>query len=61
MKLFRILPGRRARRDAELDDELRAHLAMAVADRVSRGESPEEAEANARRELGSDRDPEPEY
>jgi len=53
MKLFGILPGRRARRDAELDDELRAHLAMAAADRVSRGESPEEAEANARRELGN--------
>src|SRR5690348_8794469 len=44
------------RRDAEdraLDDEIRAHLAMAVADRIGRGESPEDALAAARREFGN--------
>ncbi len=45
--------GRRARRDAELDEEIRAHLRMAESDRVAAGESPEEAAANARREFGN--------
>jgi macrolide transport system ATP-binding/permease protein len=45
--------GRRARRDAELEEELRAHLAMAEADRVAAGETPEEAAARARREFGN--------
>src|SRR5947207_2477732 len=40
-------------RDTALDDEVRAHLAMAVADRIARGESPEEAVAAARREFGN--------
>lgn len=44
---------KRDTRDAALDDELRAHLAMAVADRIARGESPEEAIAGARREFGN--------
>lgn len=42
----------RARRDRELDEEIRAHLAMAVEDRVTRGEPREEAERAARREFG---------
>jgi hypothetical protein len=42
------------RRNEELDDEIRAHLAMAVADRMDRGESRAEAERNARRELGNE-------
>jgi predicted permease len=39
--------------DEELSEELRAHLRMAARDRVERGESPEEAELGARRELGN--------
>ena len=53
MRLSWLPLGRRARREAELDEELRAHLRMAEADRVAAGESPEEAAANARRELGN--------
>ena len=44
---------RRDERGAALDDELRAHFAMAVADRIARGESPGEAAAAARREFGN--------
>ena len=40
-------------RDADLDAEIRAHLAMAAADRVARGESPEQAASAARREFGN--------
>jgi len=48
------LPGRRrARRERELDEELQAHLRIAIAERVAGGESPENAAANARRELGN--------
>ncbi len=43
----------REQRDAELDEEIRAHFAMAVADRIARGESPEDAAAAARREFGN--------
>jgi predicted permease len=43
----------RKRRDAELDEELDAHLRMAEADRMARGESAADAAANARREFGS--------
>ncbi len=41
------------RRNEELDEEIRAHLAMAVADRMARGESRQDAERNARREFGN--------
>ena len=34
-------------------DYSRTHLEMAIADRVARGESPESAAANARREFGN--------
>ena len=40
-------------RDADLDDEIRTHLAMAAADRIARGESPDDAIAAARREFGN--------
>ncbi len=43
----------RDERDAELDEEIRAHFAMAVADRIARGESAEDAAAAARREFGN--------
>jgi putative ABC transport system permease protein len=40
-------------RDRDLDDEIDAHLRMAVADRMARGESREQAERAARREFGN--------
>ena len=40
-------------RDDELRDELKAHLDMAIQDRVERGEDPRTAAAAARRELGN--------
>jgi len=42
-----------SRRDDEIDDELRAHLNMAIRDRIERGEDPAEAAAAARREFGN--------
>ena len=40
-------------RDADLRDEIKAHLEMATADRVSQGEEPRAAAAGARREFGN--------
>ncbi len=40
-------------RDEELDEELQGHLRMAIADRVDRGEAPDEATSAARREFGN--------
>jgi putative ABC transport system permease protein len=48
------LPLWRRRQDRELDEELRSHLQMAIADRVERGEPPEAAAAAARREFGNE-------
>jgi putative ABC transport system permease protein len=45
--------GRRDADDRALDAEIRAHLAMAVADRIARGESPDAALFAARREFGN--------
>lgn len=42
----------RARRMRELDEEMRAHFEMAIRERIARGESPAEAERNARRDFG---------
>ena len=47
------LPWASRRRERELDEELRSHLAMAVRDRLARGERPADAEDAARRELGN--------
>ena len=44
---------RRRDRDADLDDEVRAHLLMAIDERLARGEPPHEAERAARREFGN--------
>jgi putative ABC transport system permease protein len=44
---------RRRDQDAELEEELRGHLRMAIKNRIERGESPERAEAAARREFGN--------
>src|SRR5262249_49796393 len=43
----------RWRRDRELEKELQAHLAMAIRDRIERGEDPKSAELAARREFGN--------
>lgn len=43
----------RARREEELDEEIRSHLRMAIRDRVERGETPEQAKAAALREFGN--------
>ena len=47
------LPVWRRRQDEELDEELATHLRMAIADRVARGEHPEEAARAARLEFGN--------
>ena len=48
-------PWHRKREDADaaLDEELRAHFAMAIADRIARGESPDDALNAVRREFGN--------
>lgn len=43
----------RRRQDAQLDEELRSHLELAIQDRIDRGEPPEQATAAARREFGN--------
>src|SRR5438477_10323109 len=53
MSLLDWLPWVRERRTRELADELRAHLEMAEADFVARGESAGDAAAHARREFGN--------
>ena len=45
--------GSRDAGDRELDEEIRGHIAMAVADRIARGESPDTALAAVRREFGN--------
>jgi predicted permease len=42
------------RRGKELEEELESHIQMAIRDRIERGESPEHAAANARREFGNE-------
>jgi predicted permease len=42
-----------SRRDEELQEEIAAHLRMAIADRMARGASRDEAERAARREFGN--------
>jgi hypothetical protein len=42
------------RRDEELNEELHAYLTMAARDRMDRGESPQQAQQSARRELGNE-------
>lgn len=43
----------RGSRHRELDEEIQSHLAMAIRDRIERGEDPREAEFAARREFGN--------
>jgi putative ABC transport system permease protein len=49
MMIFRL----RQRKDEELDAEIRSHLDEAIRDRIERGETPDEARANALREFGN--------
>jgi hypothetical protein len=42
-----------AKRKAELDDEIQAHLQMDIQNRSDRGESPEQARGEAIREFGN--------
>src|SRR5262245_27125110 len=44
----------RRRREHELDEEIRAHLSLAIQERMAAGASAAEAEAAARRELGNE-------
>jgi predicted permease len=44
---------RRARREDDLDAEIRSHLELAIRERIERGESPDEARASAMREFGN--------
>jgi predicted permease len=43
----------RRRKEAALDAEIRSHLEEAIRDRIERGETPDEARANALREFGN--------
>src|SRR5437764_7427682 len=47
------VPLWRRRQDEELDEEIAAHLRMAVADRIARGEAPDAAARAARLEFGN--------
>jgi len=47
------LPFSRRRKEVDLNDELAAHLRLAIEDRVNAGEDPRHAERAARREFGS--------
>jgi hypothetical protein len=46
-------PRSRHKRDADLDVEIQGHIAMAIAERVERGETPDDAERAVRREFGN--------
>src|SRR6266853_4917826 len=46
--------SRRKQADRELEEEIRAHLAIAEQERRDRGETSREAKQNARRELGNE-------
>jgi len=45
---------RRKQREQELDEEIRAHLGMAIRERIERGEDRATAERKARREFGNE-------
>ena len=47
------LPRWRSRKDEELEAEIQSHLDEAIRDRMERGETLEQARANARREFGN--------
>jgi len=43
----------RTRKDIELEAEIRNHIELSIRERIERGESPEEARAEALREFGN--------
>jgi putative ABC transport system permease protein len=51
MSIWRLFT--RDRREQDLDEEIQAHLAMAIRARIERGEDPRAAELAARREFGN--------
>lgn len=51
MSIWRLFA--RGRREQELEEEIQAHLAMAIRDRIERGEDPQAAELAALREFGN--------
>jgi predicted permease len=53
MRIGGWLAWRRARETDDLNEELGAHLDMAMAERIARGESPHDAKLNARRDFGN--------
>ena len=53
MKIWRPRWGVFWRRSRDLDEELQSHIAMAVQDRVERGETPEDARRAVMREFGN--------
>ena len=48
-----MTPFKRHVTDAEIDEELRTHLKMAIEDRIARGQSPEDARRSALLEFGN--------
>ena len=48
-----MTPFKRRVTDAEIDEELRTHLRMAIEDRIARGQSPEDARRSALLEFGN--------
>jgi predicted permease len=53
MSIWNLLRNPRRRREQELDEEIQSHLAMAVRERMERGENRREAEIAATREFGN--------
>src|ERR1051325_8353728 len=53
MRLPRFGRSSRDEPARELDEEIRSHFSMAVADHIARGESPDDALAAVRREFGN--------
>lgn len=53
MSVWNLLRNRRRRLEGELDEEIESHLAMAIRERVERGEDPRQAELAVRREFGN--------
>src|SRR5262249_24100634 len=52
LAMFGLGSSRWRRKDSEIDEELRSHLALATLDRVEAGRAPDAAHRAAKRELG---------
>jgi len=51
--LYKWFANRGRKREADLDDEIQAHLRMALQDRIERGEDPDAATKATRVEFGN--------